>query len=119
MSIFSTRLQQLREHKGWSKSDTARRLKVSPQRYSNWEYGIREPDFEMLNNIAKFFNTTTDYLTGKTDDLKSTPVNSKNEIVDIKDDPVILAYDGTVATEDDMDIIKSIIARHKRDNENG
>lgn len=40
-------------------------------------------------------------------------------IVDIKTDPVTLAYDGTVATEDDMDIIKSIISRHKRNKENG
>ena len=43
MSIFSTRLQQLREHKGWSKSDTARRLK---------EYKKRQA----------VFNKSTDYL---------------------------------------------------------
>ncbi|AKG66975.1 helix-turn-helix domain-containing protein [Lactobacillus helveticus] len=68
MSAFSERLQKRRLMKNWSKSATAEKLGISAQRYSNWEYGSREPDYDMLTQIAELFDTTTDYLTGKTDD---------------------------------------------------
>lgn len=69
MSVFSERLQKRRLLKDWSKSATAEKLGISAQRYSNWEYGSRQPDYDMLTQIAELFDTTTDYLTGKTDDL--------------------------------------------------
>lgn len=68
MSVFSERLQKRRLLKDWSKSATAEKLGISAQRYSNWEYGSRQPDYDMLTQIAELFDTTTDYLTGKTDD---------------------------------------------------
>lgn len=68
MSVFSERLQKRRLLKDWSKSSTAEKLGISAQRYSNWEYGSRQPDYDMLTQIAELFDTTTDYLTGKTDD---------------------------------------------------
>lgn len=117
MSIFSERIKGLRDSREWSKSKTAQKLGVSPQRYSNWEYGLHEPDFEMLSQIAKLFDTTTDFLTGKTNN-PAPDTNEDEEIIDIDKSPVTLAYDGTVATDDDMEIIKSIIARHKRNKKN-
>ena len=72
MSVFSERLQKRRLLKDWSKSATAEKLGISAQRYSNWEYGSRQPDYDMLTQIAELFDTTTDYLTGKTDDPNST-----------------------------------------------
>ena len=48
MSVFSERLQKRRLLKGWNKSATAQKLGISAQRYANWEYGSREPDYEML-----------------------------------------------------------------------
>lgn len=51
MSVFNERLQKMRLMKGWNKSTTAQKLGISAQRYSNWEYGPREPDYELLNQI--------------------------------------------------------------------
>ncbi|PAD70024.1 hypothetical protein CHH83_05710, partial [Bacillus sp. 7586-K] len=36
--------------------------------YANWEYGIRQPDNEMLVKIAELYGVTTDYLLGRTTD---------------------------------------------------
>ena len=37
---------------------------VTNQTISLWETGQREPDFDTLVKIAKYFNVTTDYLLG-------------------------------------------------------
>ncbi len=42
-------------------------LSVDQRTISNWETGIREPDYEMLVKIAKLFDVTTDYLLGVED----------------------------------------------------
>ncbi|MEK4030746.1 helix-turn-helix transcriptional regulator [Pseudobacillus sp. FSL P4-0506] len=56
-------LQQLREEKGWSKTEVARRLGIKTvSTYANWEYGIRQPDKDMLAKIAVLYDVTTDFL---------------------------------------------------------
>lgn len=64
MVTFSQRLTDLRESKNLSKAETARRLEIPVSTYSNYEYGNREPDFETLNRIAKYYHVSVDYLLG-------------------------------------------------------
>lgn len=118
MSVFGQRLTYLRKDiKHKDRKEMAALLKVSYSTYSNWENGRRIPDVDIMTEVAVKLGTSLDFLQGLTSDPR--PKDSDNSIVDIKTDPVTLAYDGTVATEDDMDIIKSIISRHKRNKENG
>lgn len=42
-------------------------LGVSESRIGMYERGKREPDFEMLEAIADYFNVDMDYLTGRSD----------------------------------------------------
>lgn len=113
MSVFGERLTYFRkEIAHMPRKQMADKLKVSYPTYSNWENGRRIPDAEIMAEVAKELHTSLDFLQGLTDDP-----NPKGNIIDIKHSPITLAYDGTVATEDDMDIIKSIIARHKRNKE--
>ncbi|AST93046.1 hypothetical protein BC6307_18170 [Sutcliffiella cohnii] len=64
-------LEKLREDKGWSKTEVARRLGMKTvSTYANWEYGLRTPDKEMLARIADLYETSTDYLLGRTDVIK-------------------------------------------------
>lgn len=68
MSILGNRLTELREAKGWSKTFTAEKLGVKAMStYANWEYGNREPDTDMLLNIAELYDVTVDYLLGRSD----------------------------------------------------
>ncbi|CAM3125212.1 Helix-turn-helix [Lactobacillus bombicola] len=66
MTTFSKRLEKRRLEKGWTKTKTAKRLKIGLSTYANYEYGLREPDIKMLTLIANLFDTSTDYLLGKT-----------------------------------------------------
>lgn len=67
MVLFKERLKELRKEKHLSQTELANELKVSQRCVSGWETGYREPDFKTLEEIAKYFEVTTDFLLGLTD----------------------------------------------------
>ena len=62
MIDFATKLRGLREIRGWSQEELAKRLGVSRSKIGNYEQGTREPGFEDLEAIADIFNCPTSYL---------------------------------------------------------
>jgi transcriptional regulator with XRE-family HTH domain len=68
---FAERLTHLRERKGLTQEDLAKRLNISRSALSLWEIGKREPNFETATKIADFFGVSVDYLLGRTDDPRS------------------------------------------------
>lgn len=78
--LLLERLRIARENVGITKAEAARRLNLSKIGYCRYEYGERIPSVQTLEVIARCFQTSVDYLTGKTDDI--TPdyvVISRNE----------------------------------------
>ena len=67
MVKFPEKLKELRIERRLSQSELARFLAVDQRSISNWEKGIREPDFEMLAKIAKYFDVSAGYLLGLED----------------------------------------------------
>lgn len=67
MSRFSQILKELRLESQLSQSELAIKMGVSQRTVSSWELGIRQPDYDMLIKIAKYFEVTTDYLLGVVD----------------------------------------------------
>lgn len=61
---FGSTLKQLRLEKGLSQRTFGEMMGVSNQTVSTWETGFREPDFDTLIKIAKYFNVTVGYLLG-------------------------------------------------------
>ncbi|MBC2188749.1 helix-turn-helix domain-containing protein [Listeria booriae] len=83
MSSLSSRLTILRNKKGWSKVETAKRLGLNAtSTYGNWEYGIREPDITMLRHIATTFDVSVDYLIGYAEEssYKPSTIVKKNDV---------------------------------------
>lgn len=68
MTEYSNRLRDLRKEKGLTQDELAEKLNTSRSRISMYEQGKRQPDFEMQESIADFFNVNLDYLFGKSDD---------------------------------------------------
>lgn len=64
---FRTRLKQLRNEKKINQRELAIFLKVAPSTISMYESGQREPNFEVLESLADFFNVDLNYLLGKSD----------------------------------------------------
>ncbi|MBR1622852.1 MAG: helix-turn-helix transcriptional regulator [Pseudobutyrivibrio sp.] len=58
------RIRNLREDKDLSQAEVAKALNISQRAYSHYENGERTISPEILIALAKFHNTSTDYLLG-------------------------------------------------------
>lgn len=66
-TLFRFRLKDLREKKRISQYKFAEDLKIAQSTIGNWEAGKREPGYNTLIAIAKYFDVTVDYLLGLSD----------------------------------------------------
>ena len=62
------RIRDLREDADLTQEKIAKTLSCSRQAYSNYELGLRDIPTDILIRLARFHNTTTDYLLGLTDE---------------------------------------------------
>lgn len=65
---FYKRIRALREDKDWTQVQIAEMLHCSQRIYSNYERGDVDIPTELLRNLAKIHDTSTDYLLELTDD---------------------------------------------------
>lgn len=68
--MISERLELLRKELGYNKRELVKHLPLNYSTYANYESGIREPNSEVLQNIAKFYNVSVDFIMGITDNRK-------------------------------------------------
>lgn len=73
--FFSTRVKELREKSGLSMDQLAKQLGVTKSRVNMWENNGTVPRMNVLVELAKFFNVTTDYLLGN-DDASNLSLNN-------------------------------------------
>ena len=64
------RIRDLREDKDITQKEMARMLNCSQQVYSNYELGQRDIPTDILIKLAKFHNTSIDFLLGETNTPK-------------------------------------------------
>lgn len=74
-STFGQRLKGLRTSKGLSQKALAECLKVSKSSINMYEHDLRQPNLEMFDLIADFFNCDVSYLLGKSDIINMTQYN--------------------------------------------
>ena len=67
------RLKEIREDRDLLQKDVAQALKIKQQQYSEYEIGKRMIPINYLSKLAIFYNTSTDYLLGLTNERKPYP----------------------------------------------
>lgn len=67
------RLKEIREDHDFFQKEIADFLNITQVQYSRYETGIRMIPIDKLNKLAKFYNTSIDYLVGNTDTRKPYP----------------------------------------------
>ena len=72
MSKFSTRLQRCRANMNMTQKAAAAALNLSERAYQHYELSTREPDIEILIDMAELFCVSLDYLVAR-----STPKSFK------------------------------------------
>lgn len=64
---YYPRLRDLREDMDLTQDQLVEILKMHKTTYTNYEQGKREPPFELIIKLAKFYNVSIDYIAGLTD----------------------------------------------------
>ena len=67
---FGERIRKLREEAGFNQPQFAQLLNVKTATINRYENDVREPEYATLIQIADFFNVSTDYLLGRTENRK-------------------------------------------------
>ncbi len=76
MAVYKN-IRNLREDNDLSQKVIAEHLHCSQQVYSAYELGQRDIPTDILIKLADYFDTSTDYLLGRTDIQKPYPNNKK------------------------------------------
>lgn len=64
---YYQRIRDLREDQDLTQDQLVKILKMHKTTYTNYEQGKREPPFEFIIKLAKFYNVSIDYIAGITD----------------------------------------------------
>ncbi|WP_250228228.1 helix-turn-helix domain-containing protein [Anaeropeptidivorans aminofermentans] len=71
--MIRTRLIHLRESRNLKQKDAAEALNIPTRTYGNYEMGTRSIPLDILIEIAKFYNTSTDYISKITNKKEAYP----------------------------------------------
>ncbi len=63
--MLGEQIKKLRKQKGLTQQQLADFLHVSSSSVGMWEHELRDPDTDMLLQLADLFNVTVDYLLGR------------------------------------------------------
>ena len=89
MASLNERIKELRVEKALSQDELAKYMGIKNRStLAGWEVGRVAPDHEMIIKMADFFDVTTDYLLGVTDDRR----HSENVQTRMKDGTVLNGY---------------------------
>ncbi|MCI9514396.1 MAG: helix-turn-helix transcriptional regulator, partial [Oscillospiraceae bacterium] len=67
------RIRHLREDHDWSQTELAQKLGMSQTGYSKYETGENDVPTAILIQLAEIYQTSVDYLLGRTDDPRPYP----------------------------------------------
>lgn len=111
--VFAENLKRVMHKYGISRQKLASDLGFSYTTLSSWLQGANYPRIDKIEMIANYFHISKADLVEK---YSSQPNEEKTQ-VDLKE-PHIFSYGGKPISDDDMEIIRSILERHRNENDN-
>lgn len=62
--MTADRIKALREARGWTQAELARKMNMTRNGINSWEQGLSMPSSPSLVDLARLFSVSTDYLLG-------------------------------------------------------
>ena len=62
--MTAERIKALREARGWTQAELARRMNITRNGVNSWEQGLSMPSPACLVDLSKVFSVSTDYMLG-------------------------------------------------------
>lgn len=101
------KIKDLANEKGVSLSELERSIGISNGSISKWEKS--SPKADTLQKVADYFNVSTDYLLGRTNNRFYGLSDKQREISIEQALDSVMSYDGKPMTDNDREILKGII----------
>jgi len=78
--MIGKRLKELREEKGITQEQLGKLVNLSQQTIGHYEVNRAKPDIETIEKLAEYFNVSTDYLLGRTNNRKDSAPTLDDEL---------------------------------------
>lgn len=98
MNTFKDMLRYLRTSRNLTQSELAKIIGVSPSAVGMYESGERQPNFEIEEKIADYFNVTLDTLRGKTSPVS--PIEFE-KLTKVNQEKLLAYYQALIDTQGD------------------
>lgn len=102
-------LRLLRDEKNITQADVANALEIDRTTYTKYESGKSKPDSVMLQKLATYFNVSTDFLLGRTDQRQ----NKNDNISEIENDwppeAKVLFRDVKKLTPEQLELVTKLV----------
>lgn len=82
MESIGTRLKKSRERKGYTQQSIAKKLGVTNGAISGYERDYRDPDTDILTQMAELYEVSIDYLLGRTNSPEAVISEPSRALVD-------------------------------------
>ncbi|KYP21666.1 helix-turn-helix domain-containing protein [Streptococcus parauberis] len=108
--MFSTfeRIKELTKKQGKSLGQVEEDLNYG--RNTLYKIKTSTPNAERVSEIANYFQVSTDYLLGRTDNPKIASSEDKSEVIDFKEiAKESMAFDGHTLNDEDIELIASLL----------
>ena len=108
--MFYERLKSLALEKNLSLNQVEKNLKLSRNTLANYKKG-QTPSTERAILLANFFNVSTDYLLGNTDERNTIKIDDDLE----KTLDTFKSFDGNPMTDSDREAIREVLKRRQKE----
>lgn len=106
--MIGKRIKTLRNERNLLQKDLAEQLNLSQQTISLYESEKRQPDYQILQSIADFFNVSVDYLLGRTNIKDPSTLPNKEDEIEYGTNNEIVTEIEKLSTESQEELKKLI-----------
>mgnify|MGYP001113321700 CR=1 FL=1 len=121
IKVLAKRLRQARKNKKLTQEQLAHLVKTTKGTISNYENEYSTPSNEMLKDLAKALDVTTDYLLGRSSKLPQLTEKDEKDIakkmesiLEEMDSDTALAFDGEPMDEETRELVRAAIESNLR-----
>lgn len=104
MTVFEI-IQMLAKKQGKSVKDVSRELGFGESTIYKWKK--QSPKAEYIEKVAQYFNVSTDYLLGRTENPNQAGVKPSDDLDEVLDN--VMSFDGEPLDDHDREVIRAYL----------
>ena len=106
--MIGDKLKKLRQGKKLTQTEFADKIGISRGTYAHYEINKRQPDYQTLIKIARFYDVSTDYLLGVTNN-PSRDENKEQKLKEFLEQPGVPYDENTYIPEEKLKALRELL----------